>query len=134
MGEYIDRISLKLPFKPEYVSIARLAVSGIASRMGFDIETIEDIKVSISEVCNKLVETGSKVTPDYEVSFGIFKEELSITFNADDDSLGCIFRDSLDDLGISLITAFMDQVELCPDNDYILSMTKALEGIGTDGK
>ncbi len=134
MDEYLDRIVLKLPFKPEYVSIARLAVSGIASRMGFDIETIEDIKVAISEVCNMLVEKGSSLTPEYAISFDVYKDKLIITFNAEDKGLSCIFKDNMDELGISLINAFMDQTELCPNNDYILSMTKAIEGICTDGE
>ncbi|NMA66934.1 MAG: anti-sigma regulatory factor, partial [Clostridiaceae bacterium] len=34
-----DCIEVTLPFKAEYVSVVRLTVSGIANRMGFDIET-----------------------------------------------------------------------------------------------
>ena len=43
-----EKIELRLPFKAEYVSVARLTASGIASRIGFDIEAIEDIKVAIA--------------------------------------------------------------------------------------
>ncbi|HOO12168.1 MAG TPA: anti-sigma regulatory factor, partial [Bacillota bacterium] len=39
MNSCEDRIVLVLPNKPEYVSLARLAASGIAGRMGFDVET-----------------------------------------------------------------------------------------------
>jgi serine/threonine-protein kinase RsbW len=42
-----DNIVMVLPYKPEYVSIVRLTLSGIASRMGFDIEVIEDMKVAV---------------------------------------------------------------------------------------
>jgi anti-sigma regulatory factor (Ser/Thr protein kinase) len=46
---------LVIPLRAEYVSIARLTVSGVANRAGFDFDTIEDIKVSLSEVCNHLI-------------------------------------------------------------------------------
>jgi len=46
---------LALPLRAEYVSIARLTVSGVANRAGFDFDEIEDIKVSLSEVCNQII-------------------------------------------------------------------------------
>ena len=33
-----DLISLSVPCKPEYVSVVRLAASGIANRIGFDFD------------------------------------------------------------------------------------------------
>jgi len=54
----LDTVSVLIPPKAEYVSIARLTASGIASRMGFDIDEIEDIKVSISEVINRMIDKG----------------------------------------------------------------------------
>ncbi len=50
-----DCISLKLPTKSEYVSVARLTASVVANNMGFDIESIEDIKVAVGEACNNAV-------------------------------------------------------------------------------
>lgn len=134
MGVISDKIEISLPLKAEYVSIARLTVSGIANRMGFDIETIEDIKVSIAEVCNRMVCVGSKSADHYTITFGIHAEKLVITFDSPDEALKCIFSGKDDELGLSIINAFMDDVEICPDSSYILSMTKALEGISGDGK
>lgn len=128
MENMSDNIELILPFKAEYVSTARLLASGVANRIGFDIEVIEDIKVAISEVCNKLVQLGSKKTQSYKISFNVFTDKLSVTFECDDKSLRCVFGSEEDELGISIINALMDEVELCSQNDYILSMTKVLEG------
>ncbi len=50
-----DCISLTLPTKSEYVSVARLTASVVANNMGFDIESIEDIKVAVGEACNNAV-------------------------------------------------------------------------------
>jgi len=123
-----DVIELVLPFKAEYVSIARLTASGIANRVGFDIETIEDIKVAIAEVCNKLVKVGGESGISYNIRFEVSENELTVVFNCGDASLKCIFDEENDELGISIITALMDRVEFCPHGSYLLSMSKSVEG------
>lgn len=134
MKDFSDKIELALPFKAEYVSVARLAVSGIANRMGFDIETIEDIKVAVAEVCNKLVSAGHKTEGNYVISFEVMADKLAITFDSNDEALKFIFNNEEDEFGISIINAFMDDVEHYPGCTSILSMTKAFEGIFADGK
>lgn len=123
-----DNIEIILPFKAEYVSIARLAASGIANRVGFDIETIEDIKVAIAEVCNKMVNLGSSKSDSYKLIFKITEDKLVVVFDCEDKSLRCIFKDQSEELGVAIINALMDNVEFCSSNDYILLMTKELEG------
>lgn len=123
-----DSIELTVPFKAEYVSVVRLAASGVANRLGFDIETIEDIKVAAAEVCNKLVREGSKSACSYRIIFKISGNSLDIIFDCEDKSLRCLFAQGNDELSISIITALMDRVEFCPDNTFLLSMTKAVEG------
>lgn len=128
MSDNADRIELMLPFKADYVSMVRLAVSGIANRIGFDIETIEDIKVAVAEVCNKLVSTGSQSACCFKIVFIVSDNKLDILFDCDDKSLKCIFDDESDGLGISIINALMDEVELCTSNNYLLSISKVVEG------
>jgi serine/threonine-protein kinase RsbW len=128
MNTTAEIIELILPFKAEYVSIARLTASGIANRVGFDIETIEDIKVAIAEVCNKLISLGSTSAQNYKIIFKIASDNLTIIFECIDKSLNCIFNNDGEELGISIINALMDSVEPCASDNYILSMSKALEG------
>lgn len=127
MESVSDRIELLLPFKPEYVSIARLVTSGVCSRIGFDIETIEDIKVAISEVCSKIVNLGSAVADSYKMIFEVSGSGLGVIFSCEDKSIKCIFDGENDGLALHIINALMDSVELCTDNNYILSMSKVLE-------
>ena len=54
-GYMKETISISLPAKSEYVSIARLTASVLANKIGFDIEEIEDIKVAVGEACNNAV-------------------------------------------------------------------------------
>jgi serine/threonine-protein kinase RsbW len=123
-----DKIELLLPLKAEFVSVARLTASGIANRIGFDIETIEDIKVAVAEVCNKLVRMRSECTLHYKIIFEIFADRLNITFSSGDSELKNAFNNNDDEFGISIITALMDNVWFCKESDCILSMSKVTEG------
>ncbi len=135
MSDFSDKIELVLPFKAEYVSIARLTASGIANRVGFDIETIEDIKVAVAEVCNKLVQAGSESEGNYAIVFTMRANKVIISFNSTDEAVKLVFNNEEDELGISIINAFMDDVELYPGSGCILTMSKAIEeGTFADGK
>lgn len=129
-----DKIIIKLPCKPEYVSVARLTVAGVANRIGFDIETVEDIKVAVSEVCSRIISVACSSERQFEIWFGINAQKLTIRFSSDIDRINCIFNDDEDGLGAAIINAFMDEVEYCPEGkDYILSMTKNFEVISCNG-
>jgi len=100
----------------------------VCNRIGFDIETIEDIKVAISEVCSKIVSMGSKITDNYTIIYGVSENTLNVEFVCDDPSIKCIFDEEKDGLAISIITALMDNVVLCDKSNRIISMSKVLEG------
>lgn len=78
MSRVMDYIEMKIPAKPEYVGVIRLTLSGIASRMGFSYEEIEDIKIAVSEACTNAVhhaypnDEGGEVI----VGFGIYEDKL----------------------------------------------------------
>jgi len=126
MESKYDKIGLSVPFKAEYVSVVRLTTSGIASRIGFNIDDIEDIKVAISEVCNKLITSTSHNTDSFNINFHIYKDCLKVYFECDDKSLKCVFDDKGGELGLSIINALMDDVELCTNGNYVLAMSKSI--------
>lgn len=129
-----DIVILTLPCKAGYVSVARLTASGIASRIGFDIETVEDIKVAVSEVCSRIISLAGTAERHYEIRFDISADKLKIFFNSDVDNIRCMFDDDVDGLGIAIIDAFMDEVEYCPDSEnFVFSMTKNYEVISCNG-
>ena len=49
-------MTLSIPCASEFVGVVRLAVSGLATRMNFSIEEIEDIKISVSEACTNAIQ------------------------------------------------------------------------------
>jgi len=126
-----DTINLSLPSKPEYVSVARLTASFMASKIGFDIEAIEDIKLAVGEACNNAVmHSGTNET--YQLSFrenmnsdqkSVIEIEILDTGNGF--NLSNYEEPSLSDpkengLGLFIIKALMDYVNV-----------ESIEGTGT---
>ncbi|HTX01560.1 MAG TPA: hypothetical protein VMD59_22440 [Acidimicrobiales bacterium] len=50
-GDGERTVVLSLPAQPELWSLARMTASGIASRLDFDVEEIEDLRLAIDELC-----------------------------------------------------------------------------------
>ncbi len=50
-SEHLGTVELRIPSKPEWVAVARLAVAAIANRLPFSVEEIEDLKLAIAEAC-----------------------------------------------------------------------------------
>lgn len=49
-------VELKIPCKPEYVGVARLVVLGVASRMAFSYDDVEDLRLAVGEACTSAIE------------------------------------------------------------------------------
>jgi serine/threonine-protein kinase RsbW len=83
-------LSLEMTFdaSSEFVGIVRLAISGIASRMNFSIEEIEDIKISVSEACTNAIHHAYKNVENAKVTIHttIFPDKLEIIVK--DDGIG----------------------------------------------
>ncbi|MFD2656709.1 anti-sigma B factor RsbW [Gracilibacillus thailandensis] len=141
--ESFDFIEMKVPARAEYVGVVRLSTSGIANRMGFSYEEIEDLKVAISEALSNATEHAYKTEDDGEVTigFGVYQDRLEVMVADRGGSfdLQKVKKDigpyennqSIEDLreggfGLFLIEALMDKVEIKNDYGVIVLMTKYL--------
>lgn len=70
----MDKIFVKIPSEKKYISTVRLSISSIANTIAMDIECIEDLKVSISEVMNLFVDEGSF----FEISIAVIEDKIEI--------------------------------------------------------
>lgn len=60
------KLKMQVPCSSEFVGVIRLALSGVASRMNFPIDIIEDIKVSVSEACTNVIQHAYGENPNPE--------------------------------------------------------------------
>ena len=70
----MDKIFVKIPSEKKYISTVRLSISSIANTISMDIENIEDLKVSISEVVNLFVDESEF----FEISMDVFEDKVAI--------------------------------------------------------
>jgi hypothetical protein len=56
-----EEVRLALPALPEYIRLARLTATGLASRLGFSFDEVEDLRIAVDELCYLLV--GSEGRP-----------------------------------------------------------------------
>ncbi|MEY2194134.1 anti-sigma B factor RsbW [Neobacillus sp. BF23-41] len=145
MKQLVDYIEVKMPAKPEYVGVIRLTLSGIASRMGYAYEEIEDLKIAVSEACTNAVQHAYKDNAFGEtiVGFGIYENKLEImitdngeSFNFEQtrDKLGPYSASTTTDqlveggLGLYLMETLMDEVHVFDHSGVTVFMVKYLSG------
>ena len=138
-----DFVEMRLPAKPEYVGVVRLSVSGIANRMGFSYEEIEDLKVAISEAMTNATTHAYDADEDGEVTigFGVYPDRLEVmvadrggSFDLEEvkkDTGPYRKNEKIEDLreggfGLFLIDALMDKVEINNNYGVVVLMTKEL--------
>ena len=134
-----DRFALNVPGKPEYVGTVRMTVAHVASRAGFDIEAIEDIKVAVSEACTNIVQH-SHTDEDFAYDVVLeLEEDKKLMITVKDTGVGFGVEEYVEPvpgepaesgLGIFIIRALMDEVDLHsePGVGTKLHMTKYLQG------
>jgi anti-sigma regulatory factor (Ser/Thr protein kinase) len=54
------RFTLQAPLEPPYVATARMFAASVARQFEIDEETIEDLKLAMSEACARALATGGK--------------------------------------------------------------------------
>ena len=112
-----ELVELRIPSRPEWVALARLAAATVPNRLRFSIEEIEDVKLAVAEACTAVIQ---------HEGHGEF---IDLTCEALSDSLRIRVRDSgrhglhlaeapnmnfdearIAGLGIFLIRTLMDEV------------------------
>jgi serine/threonine-protein kinase RsbW len=131
-SEHLGTVELRIPSKPEWVAVARLAVAAIANRLPFSVEEIEDLKLAIAEACTICIQHGAggeMIDITCEASTSYLRVELrDHRYRLHVASEGAAPRAALpvEGLGIFLIQALMDELEysIDPQLGTALVMTK----------
>ncbi len=58
-------VRLVVPAAPEYLRLVRLTAAGLASRLGFTFDEVEDLRIAVDELCFHLLgEPDDEIPPD----------------------------------------------------------------------
>ena len=129
----LETIKMEVTSNPEYVSIIRLTVSGIANKIGFSLDDIEDIKVAVSEACTNAIK--HSLDDKFLVQFSVL--ENGLTIEVEDKGTGYdveslqepdLTNPKESGLGLFIIKTLMDEVSTISNSDVgtRVKMTKYL--------
>ena len=128
-----ETIKMEIASNPQYVSVIRLTTSGIANKIGFCLEDIEDIKVAVSEACTNAIK--HSLDNKFSVEYTIFENGLTITiidsgkgYDVDSIDVPNLEEPKESGLGLFIIQSLMDEVEIKSNVNYgtVIKMTKYL--------
>jgi serine/threonine-protein kinase RsbW len=72
-----DTVSLRLPADGAYLAVLRTAAAGLASRLDFTLDDIEDLRIAVDEACAMLLPRAAEGA-SLECSFELKPGELDI--------------------------------------------------------
>ena len=107
-----EELNMEIPNEPQYLSVARLAAYGLAQKMDFPEEEIEDIKVCLSEACNTIIEKGKlkKKRENIDIHFKLADDKLTIRVDTPGNELDEKIWGKSHGLGQSFVETLMDDV------------------------
>jgi serine/threonine-protein kinase RsbW len=73
----LEKVTIKIPASPAYIGVVRLVAAGLATRLRFTLDEIEDLKIAVDELSAYL--TGSQGRDgDLQLTFTITEESIGI--------------------------------------------------------
>jgi serine/threonine-protein kinase RsbW len=118
-------IRLAIPARPEYISLCRLALTGLSHVRELSEETLADLKLALTEACSNSVR---HAYPDgegvVEVSYALAADRIVIEVSDNGEGFDLADRSASDadqltegGLGIAIIRAIADELELGTRDD-----------------
>ena len=76
-----DHVTIRMPAEGAYLSVLRTATAGLAARLDFTLDEIEDLRIAVDEACAMLLAeaaAGSTLECDFELS----RDTMTISVSA----------------------------------------------------
>lgn len=106
----METISVSIPASPEYLKVVRLIASGLASRLGFTIDDIEDLKIAVDELSAYL--TGAQGRDGtLNIAFDVHENKIEIQ-GSGDFSAGTKVRTDLTEMSKMILDTVVDDAHL----------------------
>jgi len=113
-------VRLVVPAAPEYLRLVRLTAAGLASRLGFTFDEVEDLRIAVDELCFHLLgESDDEMPPDDS-------RTMDLVYSAAADSITITGRTGLSgaipepsELSEQILDALVDEHEVSGDDGMI---------------
>lgn len=80
-----SEVRLSMPAVPALIRLARLTAAGLAARLSFSFDDVEDVKIAIDELCHVLVTaTGGQGT--LTITYRLAKDSLRVDGKVEGDT------------------------------------------------
>jgi serine/threonine-protein kinase RsbW len=114
------RVRLTIPARAEYITLCRLALTGIARLRELSDELLADLKLALTEAASNSVRHayGDEVVGVVEISYELFPDRLVIEVTDEGEGFDLAKTEGHPDelseggLGIAIIRAIADEVEI----------------------
>jgi serine/threonine-protein kinase RsbW len=76
-----DRVTIQMPAEGAYLSVLRTATAGLAARLDFTLDEIEDLRIAVDEACGMLLGQAAPGA-SLECDFTLGTDRISIAVSA----------------------------------------------------
>jgi serine/threonine-protein kinase RsbW len=76
-----DHVEMRVPASGAYISVLRAAAAGLAARLDFTIDDIEDLRIAVDEACAvilPLAETDARLSARFDLEPGRLQVAVSV--------------------------------------------------------
>jgi len=124
-------VRLVVPAAPEYLRLVRLTAAGLASRLGFTFDEVEDLRIAVDELCFQLLGGAGDSHGDGGPSGVDELRTMDLTYSAGADSITITGRTGLtgpvpapSDLSEQILDALVDEHEVSGGDGIVLFRLK----------
>jgi serine/threonine-protein kinase RsbW len=105
---YQPDVELRLPAESAYVAVLRMTTAGLAARLDFTLDDIEDLRMAVGEAC-ALVLDGARAGGSLHAAFELGDGSMRVHVSADSDAEG---EPDTDTFGWQVLTSVTGDVEV----------------------
>jgi serine/threonine-protein kinase RsbW len=107
-----DVVSVRLPAASAYLSVLRTATAGLAARLDFTLDEIEDLRIAVDEACAMLLAQavpGTDLTAEFELTGQLMQVRVEVSTVGHSEP-------NRDDFAWMVLTALADDVDAVTDS------------------
>ena len=122
-----DHVAVCMPAEGAYLSVLRTATAGLAARLDFTLDEIEDLRIAVDEACAMMLSQAIPGT-NLECAFDLGAEEMTITVSVTAAEPRIPARDTFAWTVLSALAGTVDS-RLGPDDQVSIVLRKRRENV-----